>query len=136
MSILDNEGHDPLGLGNTPRCTRCNDTGEQRYWEGRWRDEKADNDRLRAALVSNADLLDPASHADTYTVDLRVVARNLRRSAHEPLGSTERLRAALKYARDCVMESFEHVMDADDQLMADARLRAIDSALQSLTPNR
>lgn len=31
-------------------CKLCNDTGEQRYWEGRWRDEKAENERLRAAL--------------------------------------------------------------------------------------
>lgn len=50
MSILDNEGHDPNGLGNTRRCPLCNDTGEQRYWEGRWRDEAAQNDRLRFAL--------------------------------------------------------------------------------------
>lgn len=33
-----------------PKCNLCNDTGEQRYWEGRWRDEKAENERLRAAL--------------------------------------------------------------------------------------
>lgn len=30
----------------------CNDTGEQRYWDGRWRDEKAENEKLRAALRS------------------------------------------------------------------------------------
>lgn len=56
MSILDNEGHDPQGFLNTPeyrtapKCKLCNDTGEQRYWEGRWRDEKAENELLRAAL--------------------------------------------------------------------------------------
>jgi hypothetical protein len=31
-------------------CKLCNDTGEQRYWEARWRDEKAEIERLRAAL--------------------------------------------------------------------------------------
>jgi hypothetical protein len=31
-----------------PTCKLCNDTGEQRYWEGRWRDERAENERLRA----------------------------------------------------------------------------------------
>ncbi len=28
------------------RCPLCNDTGNQRYWEGRWRDEKAINEAL------------------------------------------------------------------------------------------
>lgn len=37
-------------------CKLCNDTGEQRYWEGRWRDEKAENERLRAALKPFSDL--------------------------------------------------------------------------------
>jgi hypothetical protein len=32
-------------------CPLCNDTGDQRYWEGRWRDERVENDRLRALLV-------------------------------------------------------------------------------------
>jgi hypothetical protein len=32
-------------------CKLCNDTGDQRYWEGRWRDEKAENERLLAALT-------------------------------------------------------------------------------------
>lgn len=41
----------------------------------------------------------------------------------------EQMRVALKYGRDCVMESFEHVKDNDDQVMADARLQAIDAAL-------
>jgi rubrerythrin len=31
-------------------CPLCNDTGEQRYWEGRWRDEKAENEKLRAEI--------------------------------------------------------------------------------------
>ncbi len=39
-------------------CKFCNDTGEQRYWEGRWRDEKAENERLRAALKDCADELE------------------------------------------------------------------------------
>lgn len=33
-------------------CPLCNDTGNQRYWEGRWRDEKAENERLRDHLLS------------------------------------------------------------------------------------
>ena len=33
---------------NSPMpCPLCNDTGNQRYWEGRWRDEVAENRRLR-----------------------------------------------------------------------------------------
>jgi len=39
-------------------CPRCNDTGEQRYWEGRWRDEKAENEKLLARLKQIADLAD------------------------------------------------------------------------------
>lgn len=39
-----------VDVKTTPKCKLCNDTGEQRYWEARWRDEKAENDRLRAAL--------------------------------------------------------------------------------------
>jgi hypothetical protein len=35
----------------TTPCPRCNDTGEQRYWEGRWRDEKAENERLQKLLL-------------------------------------------------------------------------------------
>lgn len=35
-------------------CPLCNDTGEQRYWEGRWRDEKAQNERLRTTLLQIA----------------------------------------------------------------------------------
>jgi hypothetical protein len=30
--------------------------GAERYWEGRWRDEKAENERLRAALETIADI--------------------------------------------------------------------------------
>lgn len=36
---------------------------------------------------------------------------------------------ALRYGRDSVMESFDHVSCADDQVMADARLQAIDAVL-------
>lgn len=43
----------------------------------------------------------------------------------------EQMRVALKYGRDCVMESFEHVKNSDDQVMADARLQAIDAALNA-----
>ena len=31
-------------------CPLCNDTGDQRYWEGRWRDANAEIAKLRAAL--------------------------------------------------------------------------------------
>ena len=31
-------------------CPRCNDTGEQRYWEGRWRDTNTEMVRLRWAI--------------------------------------------------------------------------------------
>lgn len=41
MSILDNEGHDPLGFGNILRRTDAQDLA----------DLKADNVKLRAALV-------------------------------------------------------------------------------------
>lgn len=45
-------------------------------------------------------------------------------------------RAALVVARDCVVESFEHVKTTDDQVMADARLRDIDDALGSANPEQ
>ena len=44
-----------------------------------------------------------------------------------------RLRVAAKLGRDCVMESFDYVKTTDDQVMADARLQAIDAALPSLS---
>lgn len=31
-------------------CERLGQGGAERYWEARWRDEKAENDRLRQAL--------------------------------------------------------------------------------------
>lgn len=31
-------------------CKRCQNTGDHRYWEGRWRDEKAINADLLEAL--------------------------------------------------------------------------------------
>ena len=31
-------------------CPLCNDTGDQRYWEGRWRDADAEIAKLRARL--------------------------------------------------------------------------------------
>lgn len=33
-----------------PPCRLCNDTGDQRYWEGRWRDADAELVRMREAL--------------------------------------------------------------------------------------
>lgn len=39
------------------------------------------------------------------------------------------LEGALGYGREAVMESFHYVEDADDQMLADARLQAIDAAL-------
>lgn len=42
---------------------------------------------------------------------------------------TEQVREALTLGRDAVMESFEHVTDRDDQLLADMRLRSIDAAI-------
>lgn len=39
------------------------------------------------------------------------------------------LEGALRYGREAVMESFDHVQDQDDQMLADARLQAIDAAL-------
>lgn len=43
----------------------------------------------------------------------------------------KKMAAALKVARDCVMESFDHVHCLDDQILADARLRDIDAALSA-----
>jgi hypothetical protein len=37
--------------------------------------------------------------------------------------------AALRVARDCVIESFDYAEDADDLLMAEARLRDVDMAI-------
>lgn len=39
-----------MSLAEKPNCPLCNDTGEQRYWEGRWRDEYARAERLRLEL--------------------------------------------------------------------------------------
>jgi hypothetical protein len=39
-------------------CPLCNDTGDQRYWEGRWRDERADNERLETIIRRRTKLLD------------------------------------------------------------------------------
>jgi hypothetical protein len=36
-------------------CKLCNDTSEQRYWEGRWRDEKAESTRLRKGIQDYLD---------------------------------------------------------------------------------
>jgi hypothetical protein len=50
-------------------CPLCNDTGDQRYWEGRWRDEKAENERLRAEIEDACKVLehyDLPEHAFHY----------------------------------------------------------------------
>jgi hypothetical protein len=44
----------------------------------------------------------------------------------------KRLREAAGYGRDCVMESFGYVETTDDQVMADARLQAIDAVLSKI----
>ena len=55
--------------------------------------------------------------------------RNAEDTILELHAKIERLRAALQYGRDCVMESFQYVKNNDDQILADARLQAIDAAL-------
>jgi hypothetical protein len=62
-----------------PTCTVCNGTGDQRYWEGRWRDEAAENERLRDALKEIAD--DPTG-ISTYQADIAKAA--LANSVREP----------------------------------------------------
>ena len=61
-------------------CPLCNDTGNQRYWEGRWRDEKAENERLRAALRQIAKL------KPYYEFDWGCKAQNI---ASEALNETQ-----------------------------------------------
>ena len=40
-------------------CPLCNDTGDQRYWEGRWRDADAENAKLRVALKTITETMTP-----------------------------------------------------------------------------
>ena len=39
-------------------CPLCRDTGEQRYWEGRWRDERALNAELVGVLEIILQIID------------------------------------------------------------------------------
>ncbi len=41
----------------------------------------------------------------------------------------EKMRAALRLARECVVESFDHATTTDDTMLAEGRLRDIDDAL-------
>ena len=51
-------------------CPLCNDTGDQRYWEGRWRDTDAENAKLRSMLARVATQLynpfEPDNQAPLY----------------------------------------------------------------------
>jgi hypothetical protein len=69
-------------------CPLCNDTGEQRYWEGRWRTEKAENERLRAVLESLTKD-PPATLAREPDEDWEVIVK-MRAIAHAAIGATER----------------------------------------------
>jgi hypothetical protein len=40
--------------------------GAHRYWEGRWRDEKAENDKLRAVLKEIVTTDPPATSSDWF----------------------------------------------------------------------
>jgi hypothetical protein len=48
-------------------CPLCNDTGEQRYWEARWRDADAENKKLRGEL-SEARASIVCAAADWFTL--------------------------------------------------------------------
>lgn len=57
MSILDNEGHDPRGLGNNPTYIETrNKIAAAR--EKQFAEARADNERLRAAVAKAIDILD------------------------------------------------------------------------------
>jgi hypothetical protein len=61
----------------TTPCPRCHDTGEQRYWEGRWRDEKAENERLQKKLEREAKLKDSQlanCHAEIFKLRNQLLA--------------------------------------------------------------
>lgn len=45
-------------------CERLGQGGAERYWEGRWRDEKAENDRLRALVAELREVLANVKIAD------------------------------------------------------------------------
>jgi hypothetical protein len=75
-------------------CKRCNDTGDQRYWEGRWRDEKAENERLRAALEPFVRGLTMFETGDCVTRGLPV-PRDDEPAKHVYVGDQRRARTAL-----------------------------------------
>jgi len=54
-------------------CPLCNDTGEQRYWEGRWRDEKSLNAKLLACLQGLLNDDDVIQHLKMDTI-VRITA--------------------------------------------------------------
>lgn len=64
-------------------CKLCNDTGDQRYWEGRWRDERAENERLRVALKAQQEADDANEGRAPYETwqALQDKADELRRAA-------------------------------------------------------
>ncbi len=45
---------------NEMTCPLCVDTGEQRYWEKRWRDERALNVELVVALQETIEITEAA----------------------------------------------------------------------------
>jgi uncharacterized protein (DUF2236 family) len=54
-------------MRDRPPCPRCSAPYEpsaaERYWEARWRDEKAENDRLRNGLKAIVNLKNPMPRA-------------------------------------------------------------------------
>src|SRR6478609_7542553 len=55
-----------------------NDTAQPRYWEGRWRDEKAENERLLQEIADLQSLLKLAN------IDMRIttqLSRSIRRNS-------------------------------------------------------
>lgn len=63
-------------------CPLCNDTGDQRYWEGRWRDEKADNERLRTALKELVKWVRPSGYAPRRYEDAMKLANEALNDVH------------------------------------------------------
>jgi hypothetical protein len=89
-------------------CPRCNDTGNSRYWEGRWRDTHAENQKLLdkiERLRASVDLLrkDNASLRDV--IDPQAEIEYLR-SALERIRFTEGIsRSVEKIALDALRRS-------------------------------
>ena len=70
-------------------CKLCNDTGEQRYWEGRWRDEKAENERLMAVLRWYADYENWLEDAPGWSDEGGLARAALSDDDHRAPGKTE-----------------------------------------------